>query len=653
MTTPGLVVRAFRISLFVAVSALMAGACSKKDEITVKEKDISTDQVGKACNAGDERPCGGGVCIAGRCRQRCGTDAECSGSICLVEEAGGAGGCRLDDEADCAPDTPCSTALLACSIDSSCRIPCSDSLPCPRNDQKCIRGACFGSLEAGDRPWECQTESFRCTSEGVLEQCNTRAAGWAAVEDCETEALCDAEAGRCDVRRCDVADTGCAGAALTFCDPAGDQPLVHETCASDALCKAGLEHGACAEPACSASDSRCEQGKLIACRTDRTGFDEEICASPGLCQQGLATGTCPSPACTPSALFCQGTELRRCDGSGSGSVSLGTCATAALCAASVTAGIQTCALPTCQSGPPSCFRGALLQQCNSDQTGVETIEDCGAAGEICNPFFRRCEPLQKTPLVNVDPPGWTMPTYYIEAREVSRYQYYQFMVLKAAGANNLFTTDSESLTGWTFNAACTAGTGGGRPFGDNDATGFISLDVLADPGVAGALPMTDVDACDANLYCETIGRNLCESTNPFFQGDFVASYADPALDYWTYVCTAGGTQAYGYGSAFDSAACNTSTPFEISGTRGTCQSQAAGFTGVFDLSGNVPEWTGMCTRSPVAPRLGDTCRVRGGDPDATSSVPAADRTRCAGNAFGDSRSAESWAGMGFRCCEHP
>ena len=175
-----------------AVLVLLAfAACSKSNNVTRSERDLSTDNIGEACDANDAGFCGGGVCIAGRCRQKCGTDAECSGNICFGGGRWGAGrlpprrrSCLLDGE-------PCSTALLTCALDESCRIPCSDALPCPRNDQKCIAGSCFGSLEEGDKPWECETGSFRCSDDGKLEQCNTVGVGFVEIEVCETRELCD------------------------------------------------------------------------------------------------------------------------------------------------------------------------------------------------------------------------------------------------------------------------------------------------------------------------------------------------------------------------------------------------------------------------------------------------------------------------------
>ena len=240
-----------------------------------------------------------------------------------------------------------------------------------------------------------------------------------------------------------------------------------------------------------------------------------------------------------------------------------------------------------------------------------------------------------------------MPTYFIEEHEVTRYQYYQFMVFQAATAGNIFTTDGQTLRSWPFSSCSDDGS---MPFGDNASDEWISLEPVGTPDGDGRLPMTDVDWCDADLYCRTIDRVLCESTLPNFFGDYFNSYGDPGVDYWTYVCTADGTQSYSYGNTYDANACNVSSTPEPVKSRDTCQSSASGFEGVYDLSGNVPEWTGMCTSSPLRAKFGDTCRVRGFDPDGGS--PAEDSSRCSGNTFGDAKPVEAWQGMGFRCCEH-
>ena len=143
--------------------------------------------------------------------------------------------------------------------------------------------------------------------------------------------------------------------------------------------------------------------------------------------------------------------------------------------------------------------------------------------------------------------------------------------------------------------------------------------------VAGALPWVWVNWHQAGAACAAAGKRLC------------------ALNEWSAACTgpAPGT-SYPYGDAYDPLACNGADNglhhAVPTGSMATCE---GGYAGLFDMSGNVGEWTATC---------GDlfSCELRGGSFDVTE---AAGFLRCdtGGYTYAD----YSYVGLGFRCCVSP
>jgi formylglycine-generating enzyme required for sulfatase activity len=126
------------------------------------------------------------------------------------------------------------------------------------------------------------------------------------------------------------------------------------------------------------------------------------------------------------------------------------------------------------------------------------------------------------------------------------------------------------------------------------------------PNEAGALPRTELSWTEARDACAAVGKRLCSAAE------------------WERACkgTAGWRQSYG--PERDPAACNTPidgsgpgdqpAPLAPSGSHPRCQSPE----GVFDLNGNVSEWTAEVWTGPPEPfRAGATVdstwhTVRGG-----------------------------------------
>ena len=160
----------------------------------------------------------------------------------------------------------------------------------------------------------------------------------------------------------------------------------------------------------------------------------------------------------------------------------------------------------------------------------------------------------------------------------------------------------------------------------------------------GALPVTNVDWCDAFAFCTWAGKRLCGrigggTNRPDDENDAAQSE-------WFAACTGGGARTYPYGDAYDRSACTgDATSPAAAGSLKTCE---GGYPGVFDMSGNVEEWVDACTGSSGA---NDDCLARGGDYSASSEAltcrtvidPNRNESRLEPRSLG-----EPW--RGFRCC---
>ncbi|MFH0899725.1 MAG: LamG-like jellyroll fold domain-containing protein, partial [Pseudomonadota bacterium] len=135
----------------------------------------------------------------------------------------------------------------------------------------------------------------------------------------------------------------------------------------------------------------------------------------------------------------------------------------------------------------------------------------------------------------------------------------------------------------------------------------------------GETPWVSVNWHDATAACAWAGKRLC------------------AEEEWVAACSAAGSRVYPYGSTYAGKSCNGAdnlpTPAVVTaGSTALCE---GGYTGIFDMSGNVAEWTTACTET--------SCKLRGGSFNSFSSY-----LRCSS---ATSLSPQSGASdKGFRCC---
>jgi formylglycine-generating enzyme required for sulfatase activity len=153
------------------------------------------------------------------------------------------------------------------------------------------------------------------------------------------------------------------------------------------------------------------------------------------------------------------------------------------------------------------------------------------------------------------------------------------------------------------------------------------------------LPVAHVNWCQAIAYCAWAGKRLCGKIGG---GALIEdSWSDARVSQWVGACSREGTLVYPYGATFDPNACwgPGQHKADYVARHPGCQ---GGFQGIFDMSGNVWEWTDTC--DPPASN-NDFCRTMGGAFDAAGG----DELACSINYRNWSRTTSA-ANIGFRCC---
>ncbi|PRQ01278.1 formylglycine-generating enzyme family protein [Enhygromyxa salina] len=172
-------------------------------------------------------------------------------------------------------------------------------------------------------------------------------------------------------------------------------------------------------------------------------------------------------------------------------------------------------------------------------------------------------------------------------------------------------------------------------------TDFVPLDWPNDP--VPTLPVIGVDWCDAMAYCTWAGKHLCGEI-----GGAPAALNDlqnAANNEWYRACSNSGTTTYPYGLIYAGDACNTiDAGFGQRTNVGSLAECEGGFADLFDMSGNVWEWTNACDNDPMLQPNEQECRRRGG-----SYFSDGPTTRCGIDSVRPRETRNT--SVGFRCCD--
>jgi hypothetical protein len=308
----------------------------------------------------------------------------------LVQDCGSPGRCSAST-GSCGPQD-CVPGSLQCSG--------KDFQVCTPNRTWQTSETCAGTdqcdLSTRCRPAVCNVTDYRCNG-AALERCNVDGTDWIGVHTCETEALCNAAAKRCDRPLCVDGELRCSTAGeLSRCSPGRDSWQVQSDCRALAQLPSTATpeqiSGTCdlsgagrcnSPPSCSTGSLRCNGQYLERCQ-DNAWRPREWCATSALCDAS-GTGSCRPATCKPGEYRCVtpgaspvvaqtndptlGLSLQVCDAAGAGFVGVRDCTADSFCDARH----GQCDL--CDALQPLCF-GSSLYRCSADGQERELEKAC-------------------------------------------------------------------------------------------------------------------------------------------------------------------------------------------------------------------------------------------------------------------------------------
>ncbi len=131
------------------------------------------------------------------------------------------------------------------------------------------------------------------------------------------------------------------------------------------------------------------------------------------------------------------------------------------------------------------------------------------------------------------------------------------------------------------------------------------------PEVIDTMPIAVVNWCDARAFCAWSGKRLCGKVGG---GPVIPAEAATTKSEWFVACSHNGLNPFPYGQSYVAATCNEDHEGVLAGRKPVksfpkCE---GGYAGLFDMSGNITEWTNSCD-APGTEDAGTTkCQTAGG-----------------------------------------
>lgn len=173
---------------------------------------------------------------------------------------------------------------------------------------------------------------------------------------------------------------------------------------------------------------------------------------------------------------------------------------------------------------------------------------------------------------------------------------------------------------------------------------YVHTTIPAQGSPQDQLPMRYVDFCDALAFCDWAGKRLCGAIGG--GSAYPDAGASTNVDQWYRACSKNndGLHNFPYGQTFDATRCNVRGddggvapgPVDVGSMPG-CE---GGYSGIFDMGGNLAEWEDLCQANPDGGPM--SCSLRDSDWRDPNRHPC--------SYFYLQQSTLFQSGIGFRCC---
>jgi formylglycine-generating enzyme required for sulfatase activity len=194
---------------------------------------------------------------------------------------------------------------------------------------------------------------------------------------------------------------------------------------------------------------------------------------------------------------------------------------------------------------------------------------------------------------------------------------------------------------------------------------YIQAAYKSDEAKFGSYAVSGVDWCDARAFCAWSGKKLCGKVGG---GALASADRNTAADQWWLACATQTQKSYPYGGltiggtkrpdTYDPSLCHTddvTQPEPLLRQRPVTTTCEGGVPGLYDLSGNLLEWTNSCAPGLAGQPQTDSCALRGGSFNFTgnavlcTSIEGRERVKPEQKGTDDTNGLY-YSAFGFRCC---